>query len=240
MTPFFVSFEGLDGSGKDSILNAIFSLFYDESEPSPLFLDKHQNVLRTREPTLNSSAGRKIDKGLSSGDILGDSKKAAELFIKDRLVHCKFIRQALKNQTIVLSSRYDLSTYAYQMTQGVDFDWMYKKHLYGEEHGCLIPDVTLFFHVSPEVVLQRKQSRQSRQSLPSAGDMFNKLLLRREVFEDEAFLRKTFEHYKTLINLLPQKDGRRIAVIDAHKSIAEVTQEVVAAIGNYLKESNHL
>ena len=219
---FFIVFEGLDGCGKDSVLDSIFNLFYSENENSPLFFNKYQNVLRTREPTLNSPSGKKITEGLSSGEILNwSNKEVAKLYIEDRKVHCQFIREALKHQSIVLSSRYDISNYAYQMAQAVPFEWMYREHLYGQSPGCLIPDLTLYFRLPPHTALERISKRGG----PS------------QAFEKKAFLEKVFYHYEKLVVDLAKKDGRSIAVVEASNALPRVTQDTIKAISDFLKKT---
>ncbi len=216
----------MDGSGKDSVLNAIFSLFYEETVETPLFFSKYQNVLRTREPTLISSAGRKITEGLSSKEILHwPIKETAKLFIEDRRYHCKFIRKALNEKIIVICSRYDLSTFAYQMAQGVDFEWIYDQHLYHHQsQGCLIPDLTFYLRLSPETAWLRVEKRQKKK--------------KKEAFEGLEFLKKTSQCYERLVKELPKKDNRSIVIIDAEQPLANVKKNVVKALENYFKKNS--
>ena len=228
---FFFSFEGLDGSGKDSALNTIFNLFYEETGVSPLFFSKYQNVLRTREPTLISSPGQKISQGLASKKILNwPIQETAKLFIADRQHHCQFIRRALSEKVIVLCSRYDLSTFAYQMAQGVTFTWMYDQHFYHQPMGCLIPDLTFYFRLSPETAWQRINKRQ--QPVGKNGSKESN----KEAFEKRTFLEKTFHCYEKVVKELPKKDNRQIAVIDAERSIEKVKEDVISTVESYLSK----
>ncbi|HMB00320.1 MAG TPA: dTMP kinase [Spirochaetota bacterium] len=213
-TSFFIAFEGLDGSGKDTVLNRIFPLFYT-AESSPLFISKFQRVLRTREPTSASVYGRKIIAGLQDGSLSSRPGAAvASWYIKDRKMHSSLIKKNMTAGVIVLSSRYDLSTYAYQMAMGVSFKDIYRKHAYGRQRGAVIPDLTLYFRLTPAAAMKRISSR----------------LQQKEAFEKKAFLKKVYNCYNKALTRLKEKDQRRIAVINAAVGRKKVLSGTVNAI----------
>ena len=108
--PFFISFEGIEGSGK--------------SYQSKILLKKIKKlnipVVFTREPGGNQSA-EKIRNLILSGkinkfDVLTDTL----LYLAARNEHIKkFIHPNLKAKKIVICDRYIDSTYAYQSTNNV-------------------------------------------------------------------------------------------------------------------------
>ena len=53
-----IAFEGIDGAGKDTFLNAILPGFYTEGHA--LYLSKHQEVVRTKEPTYYTAEGKRL------------------------------------------------------------------------------------------------------------------------------------------------------------------------------------
>ena len=109
--------------------------------------------------------------------------------------------------------------YSYQMAQGVSFEWMYGQHLYNQPLGCLIPDLTLYFRLSPQVALDRIDKRGNNV----------------QAFENKQFLQKVSENYEKLVVILTKKDGRNIAIINANNNLSEVTKDTVKVIENFLK-----
>jgi len=172
---------------------------------------KYNEILLTREPTALSHPGRQIIKKLADGSILSEKgSKTASFYIKDRIQHCRNIRKDLLKKRIVLCSRYDLSTYAYQMNMGHDFQSIYNDHHYSEKNGALIPDLTVFFKINAHTALKRIQCRQNKS----------------EAFEKYQFLHKAAQTYQAVIKLLKKTDNRNIAVIDAENPLEKVILDV--------------
>lgn len=210
---FFIVFEGLDGCGKDTVLNHIFFHFFHSPE-SPVYISKYQEVFKTKEPTLYSQYGVTLADQLKNG-TLHKNPNAFELYKKDRLNHCAFLRTLLKRKVVILSSRYDLSSYAYQDVMGFDAETMYQKHMYKSSEGALIPHLTLYFDLEAEKALARIEQDQRK----------------KEAFEKLHFLKKTREKYFEAIDFLRQKDNRKIAVINADKPVKNVCQDTISEIG---------
>jgi dTMP kinase len=213
MKNLFITFEGIDGSGKDTQLTLLAKVIRDGKV---FFGDKYSPLWLTREPTKLTEPGKEISNLLLQKEL--SKEKAAELFIKDRIEHSKLIKQQLQH-SIVLSSRYDISTLTYQVAQGMDFDLLYQQHKYGEEHGALLPDITLVFEVPVEEVLKRLSKRTSQKI---------------EYFEQEELLKKIEQTQKVIIQKLQEK-GRKILIINATQPIEDVTNEMIKKI-NELKE----
>ena len=217
--PQFIALEGLDGSGKDTVLAGLFPLFFDDTLKSPLYISKYHDVLRTREPTTNSRAGRSIRKKLEDGSLANRPvAEVTSLYIEDRIEHSKKIRIFLNQGCTVLSSRYDLSTYAYQTAMGEHFDRIYEKHRYGEESGALIPDTTLFFQLDADEAWNRIEKRKRK----------------KEALEDYGLLKKTCQAYKRCSNMLRERDHRRIIEISAHQSPEKVLQDTIKQLSSLM------
>jgi len=92
----FIVIEGLDGSGQST-----------QAEFLKKFLVKQgKKVLKTKEPTLSSKAGRNIKKILNK-EKKGSPMELQKLFVKDRKVHLnEVIVPALKEGKVVISDRY--------------------------------------------------------------------------------------------------------------------------------------
>ena len=141
---FFVSFEGLDGSGCSTqafFLNRHFVL-------------KKRACLLTKEPTNN------LIGGLIRGQLTNEWKSSMEclqlLFAGDRAHHLeKEIDPALKKNFVVISDRYKLSSIAFGSLES-DVDWLIKINEKFKD-----PDLTILLKVSPETCIKRIKSRPS-------------------------------------------------------------------------------
>jgi dTMP kinase len=142
----FVTFEGIDGSGKSTV--------------SKLVCEKLQKngykTLLTFEPT-DSWIGKKVQRCIQTRT---DPFVTAFTFIADRIEHCKKIKSWMDDGYIVLCDRYAESTYAYQgaQMQGlIDDPIKYLKDL--SKNMILFPDRTYLFVISPKDSLARIQNR---------------------------------------------------------------------------------
>lgn len=212
---YFIDVEGIDGSGKDTQLMKLVELVKDDN--NGIYGDKYSNIWVTREPTLITKPGKEISHLLRQPDK-PDKEEASKLFISDRIEHSKLIREFLSHSDVV-SSRYDLSTLTYQMTQGMEFDTLYNMHKYGEKDGAMIPDLTIVFDLPASVALKRTGSRNSEI----------------ECFDnDRLFLEKTRDSTMYCIDELRKRDGRNIIIVNADQSIEEVTKEMHEKLKQYL------
>ena len=224
LSPLFLTFEGIDGSGKDTVINSLFPLFYDESKllSSPILMNKFQNVLRTREPTLNTAAGQKIIKQLHDKTLLRQPKKQIlNIYLADRKQHSQELKKYLEQKTTILCSRYDLSTYAYQgeakkkKEDDISFTEIFNSHDYNS--STLVPNLTFYYDLSAEQALKRIHSR-------NYSDEF-------ETLEKLTLIRK---NYLLAINFLQEKQpDRKICIIDASQNKKEVLAETSEQIRNH-------
>lgn len=203
----FISVEGIDGAGKDTQLYRLIEALKSKKLP---FGDKYSTIWLTREPTKLTEPGRTISRLLKEKEVSGE--ETSRYFTSDRKEHSRIIEQMLEH-SFVLISRYDLSTLAYQMTQGQDFEKLYEMHEYGSENGTLIPDLTLVFDLPVEVALQRIGSRNEGQ----------------EFFEKEEFMTKLYDNIHFCVEQLKGR-GRKVIVVDANQTRDEVTAEMIKKI----------
>ena len=206
---YFISFEGIDGSGKDTQLNELIKQI-KENDNYP-FKDKYSNIWITREPTNMTKSGNEISKKIRESNV--SAKEATKLYIEDRKQHTITIKQILEHSH-VLTSRYDISTLTYQMTQGIPFETLYKLHNF-EKGECIIPDITLIFEIPAEIAFERIKKRGQIQ----------------ECFERIEFLKKLVNIQKEVIKKL-QNRGRNIIIINANQEIEKVTKEMFEKIAN--------
>lgn len=210
---YFITFEGIDGCGKDTQLYRLADLIKEDN--NGLYGNKYSNIWLTREPTKLTDSGKEISRLLKTDNI--DADVATRYFIDDRKEHTKMIKGILGHSD-VLCSRYDLSALTYQCVQGTDLNQLYELHSYGQEHGAMIPDVTLFFDLPAEEAARRTTKRSSD----------------REFFENLDFQKRVREKSYEVIDYLMKRDNRKIIVINSDQSIDAVTGEMYEKLKNVL------
>jgi dTMP kinase len=142
----FVTFEGIDGSGKSTISKLVSEKLHAEG----------YNTIWTYEPT-DSSVGKYVQECIRSQS---DPFITSFTFIADRILHCKQIQQWLDEGKIVLCDRYAESTYAYQAAQLESelknpLKWLQEL----SKDRILLPDRTFLFVINPKASLARIQNR---------------------------------------------------------------------------------
>lgn len=144
----FVTFEGIDGSGKSTVSKLVYEKMKKE---------KYDAIL-TFEPT-NSWIGKMVQKCI---ETKSDPFITAYTFIADRFEHCKQIQKWLDLGKIVLCDRYVESTYAYQAAQmqdSIDNPIKWLKEL--SKDRFIVPDRTFIFVIDPKKSLARIQDREN-------------------------------------------------------------------------------
>lgn len=210
----FITFEGIDGSGKDTQLNKLIAqVREDDNFP---FGDKYSNIWVTREPTKLTPQGEEICRRIREEDV--PKEEATRLYVEDRIKHSRIIEQVLDHSHVFIS-RYDISTLSYQMTQGMDFDELYDLHKYGQKNGALIPDITLVFTLPESEANQRVSTRNGV----------------RECFEKRDFQQELEKNTQYCIEEL-RKRGRVILEINADQAIENVTNEMFEKISSFLNK----
>jgi dTMP kinase len=164
----FVTFEGIDGSGKSTISKLV----------SEKLRSAGHEVVWTFEPT-DSTVGKYVQECIRSQT---DPFVTSFTFIADRIQHCKQIQQWLDEDKLVLCDRYAESTYAYQAAQLEDqmknpLKWLQELSI----GRILVPDRTFLFVIDPKESLARIQHR--AELIP---------------FERLAFLEKVHRNYLTV------------------------------------------
>ena len=203
---YFISFEGIDGSGKSTqiqrLADFLRSLSFD--------------IVVTREPG-GSVGGEEIRKLLLQGDV---DRWSAEteilLFTAARRDHLeRIILPAMKNGQIVICDRFTDSTKMYQGMRGPKLKKLVDildKEVIGHD-----PDLTILIDIDPEIGLRRAKSRETVE----------------ERFEDFGLeLQKKMR--KGFLDLSKQFSSR-ISVIDGHQSEDNVSKEICSLVKAKLK-----
>jgi len=182
----FIVIEGLDGSGKTAQVGLIISFLKENGK----------EVIETKEPTMDSEAGRKIKQALKK-EIYIEPLELQTLYVEDRKEHLENkVIPALKEGKYVVSSRYAFSTFAYGYSDGLDVDLLVQMN-----NNFLLPDLTIVIDVSSESCIQRIESR---------GED-------KELFE----IKEKLEKVSTIYRKLPEM-FEHVAVISGERPIEEV------------------
>lgn len=201
----FITFEGLDGSGKTTAIKKVIQLLNDH-------IDKG-NIVYTREPggSQISENIREVILGKDSDKM--DKRTEALLYAASRRQHLvEKILPALKEDKIVLCDRFVDSSIAYQGAgRGIDIQAIKDINEFATEG--LKPDLTFYFDLTPEEGLKRiKENRQ---------DETNRLDQERL-----SFYYKVRSGYQQII----KNDPKRFILIDASKSVDEIVEDVISML----------
>ncbi|GAB7080791.1 dTMP kinase [Megalodesulfovibrio paquesii] len=204
----FITFEGIEGSGKSSALRLV----------AEALQQRGHGVHLTREPG-GCDLGRLLRRILL--DVAStDLAPEAELFLylADRAQHVRqVIRPALAEEVVVLCDRYADSTLVYQ-GYGRALDRSLLIQCNDLAVGGLWPDCTLLLDLDPQVGLTRALSRNIEQGNAAREGRFEA--------ESLEFHRRIREGYLTWAAL--QKD--RFHIIDASQPLEKVAADCLAVV----------
>jgi len=195
----FIVFEGVDFTGKSTQVKLLADRLRQTGHP----------VTTTREPggTILGEQVREIILSNKNTELLPLSELL--LFVTCRAQLCtEVIVPALQERRVVVSSRYRLSSLAYQgYGRGIDVDLI--RQLNDAATGGLQPDHTFLIDLPEEIALARKQGE---------GD-------RIEV-ENLTFYRRVREGYLELA-----QQNRRLHRIDGTLPVQKIAAEVASHLG---------
>lgn len=150
----FVTFEGIDGSGKSSLLRAL----------AERLAKTGREIVLTKEPGA-TSFGAEIRRILLDSPQLNE-RSEIYLFMADRANHVDtVIRPNLARGAIVLCDRYADSSTAYQ-GYGREYDPNWIRTLNDFATDKLKPDLTFLLDIDPETALKRQLLVDRLGSLP--------------------------------------------------------------------------
>lgn len=169
----FITFEGIDGAGKSSHIQALAEMLRTQGHEVEL----------TREP-----GGTGLAEELRELFLHREMDALTEALLvfgarRDHLVRC--ILPALKAGKTVLCDRFTDATFAYQGA-GRGFDLGVLRQLEQWVQEGLQPDLTLWFDVAPEVAAQRRQAARTPDRLEAEAVAFFEHV--REGYADRARL----------------------------------------------------
>ena len=206
----FITFEGIEGSGKTTQLNRL----------AATLRERGKNVVVTKEPGGTPLADRIRAILLDSGSVIDP---VAELFLfaaSRRQNVMEVIRPAIARGDVVLCDRFTDSTLAYQgFGRLLTLDRL--RALNDWATDSTRPDVVLIFDLAEELGLTRARSR-NEEAAADEG---------RFELEDLRFHRRVREGYLALAAAEP----RRYAVISAEGTADEVYARMMDALESRLR-----
>lgn len=153
ITPgLFVGFEGIDGSGKTTLIDLVLKQLIANNYPA----------LKTREPG-GSAIGQSIRNLLQHSSAQMSSLTEAFLFAADRAEHIKsVIVPAIKEGKVILSDRTYLSSMVYQADDELSQETILSINTIALQGTS--PDLVIFIDISPEEALKRATARAESQT----------------------------------------------------------------------------
>lgn len=205
MRGLFITLEGPDGSGKSTIIKLL----------GDYLKDKGIEFIITREPggTLIGEEIRHIVLDEKNTEMGSETEALLYAAARGQHVHEKIL-PSLEAGKLVLCDRFMLSSLAYQgVGRGLGIEKV--KAINDFAIRGIYPDLILFFHVDPEVTLERKTAKLGGDRLEQEGNDFH---------------RNVYEGYMELLKMYPQN----IKTIDATKSIKEVLKQSIKEVEDLL------
>ncbi|HEV2801878.1 MAG TPA: dTMP kinase [Pyrinomonadaceae bacterium] len=206
MNGAFITFEGIDGSGKSTQVRMLASVLRLRG----------MDVVQTREPG-GTPLGARLREALLDAQEQVDPLAELLLYAADRAQHVRvLLRPALAAGRVVLSDRYADATVAYQGA-GRGFDPALVAQVVELATGGLKPDLTLLFDLS----VSESSARSRLRTNGDEGTPSDRLEL-----EAENFHTRVREAYLQLASAEPE----RVRIIDASLSVEEIHAHVLQIV----------
>jgi dTMP kinase len=208
----FITFEGIDGSGKSTQLRML----------AGELLVRGFDVLTTMEPG-GTPLGRRLREAFLETEETVAPLAELLLFAADRAQHVNLlIKPAIEEGKIVISDRYADATVAYQGA-GRGFPEKTINQIIKLATDGLTPDLTLFFDVSVNKAILRTNSRDAE-----GIERKNRM---------DAETTEFYERVREAYLKIAEKEPKRFLIVDANGSVEEIKAKVLEIVSQFL-ESN--
>lgn len=213
MDGLFVTFEGPDGSGKSSVIEAILSKVQNFTE---------REVLQTREPggSIISENIRKVILDIDHTEM--DSRTEALLYAASRRQHItEIIAPALSKGQLVLCDRFVDSSLVYQgYARGIGIDEVAQLNYFATEG--LTPELTIYLDITAEEGLQRIQDNRK-------DTQYDRLDQEKLEFHE-----KVRQGYHKIY----QDADERVQIVDASQPLEHVIDSVWKILQDFLQKKD--
>ena len=211
MTGAFITFEGIDGSGKSTQVRML----------SSVLRLRGMDVMQTREPG-GTPLGARLREALLDAQEQVDPLAELLLYAADRAQHVRaLLLPALADGRVVLSDRYADATVAYQGA-GRGFEPSLVDEVIALATGGLKPDLTLLFDLSVAESGERSRHRTTTNDSASSD---------RLELEAENFHSRVREAYLQIASAEPE----RVRIVDARLSVEEIHAKVLEIVVPFLE-----
>jgi dTMP kinase len=206
---FFLTFEGLDGSGKTTQMRKLAAWLEARSE----------QITVTRQPG-GTRIGDRIRQLLldSRTENLAARAELGLMFSDRAQAIAEVIAPALEAGRVVLCDRYTDSTEAYQ-GGGRQLGSEVVLKLHDVMCGGLQPDLTIL--LLPDFAASLTRARRRNDRMTKSGTDENRFER-----EDEAFYRRVYEKYQEIA----ARDVLRVVAIESDAAIDEIHQRIVGVV----------
>ena len=214
---FFITFEGLDGSGKTTQIRRLAAWLKKRTQASG---DSETNIVHLRQPGGTVTGDRIRALVLDSrSEGLAAMTEMALMFADRAQAIAEVILPALHAGSIVLCDRFTDSTEAYQ-GGGRQLGSELILNLHRLICSDLQPDLTLLLLPPFEICLERARRRNQRVGEQNGGDE------NRFEQEQDAFYGRVWEKYREIA----LRESHRVVLIEGDLSIDEVHERIVTAV----------
>ena len=196
----YIAIEGIDGSGKTTIANLLYSKLSEKYNKITLMKEPYDNDLSKK---IKEIISKEHEKNLDYGYLL------ALLFTADRSIKNIDLKKYLNSDYIIISDRSVYSTFSYQILyEGMNIEWLRCVSKY-----IIRPDITFILDVDPRIAVERINSRnknitsyENTEFLKKVRENFLKL---KEIFPDDNIIyidgkEKTEEILKKILNIIEE------------------------------------
>lgn len=209
MSGKFITFEGIDGSGKSTQLRML------AGDLRACGID----VITTQEPG-GTPLGRRLREAFLETEETVAPMAELLAFAADRAQHVEFlIKPAIAEGRVVISDRYADATFAYQGA-GRGFAEKKVNQVIELATGGLKPHLTLFFDITVEEAIRRMADRDENHTKKNRMD------------------EETAEFYQRVRHAylgIAKREPRRFRVIDAARPIEDIHAEVNRIVTKLIK-----
>lgn len=208
MKGIFITFEGIDGSGKSTQLRML----------ADTLRERGVDILVTREPG-GTPLGRRLREAFLETEETVAPMAELLSFAADRAQHVEFlIKPSIADGRVVISDRYADATFAYQGA-GRGFTEEQVNSVIALATGGLKPDLTLFFDITVEEAIRRMNVR-------DGGDA------KRNRMDDETaeFYGRVRKSYLGIASREPE----RFKIIEAGRSVEAIHADVVEMVAELI------